>query len=311
MPIVLLSVQVVDNSEYKEIPVKQLTLLTVTLLAFVASAYAQFNFTSIDYPGGTLTIARGINDRGDIVGTYRVVPPRHALLVRRGQYIPLAPTTVLGTDYSEAFKSNDRGEVVGQFLGPDGFSHGFLLSKGVVTTLDFPGASDTYAFGINASGIVVGYWDLQDANGNVLAYHGFTWQNGGFKEVNFPGSVDSSVLGINARGDLVGSWDSGITSPINHGYVCSNGQCFSFDVPFPGSTITQPDDISAQGHITGGYVDANGVVHSFLVVGGNFTSFDFPGATSTSAWGINAAGDIVGRYTAADGSLHGFLAQPK
>jgi uncharacterized membrane protein len=291
--------------------VKQLTLLAVTLLAFVTSACAQFSFTSIDYPGGTLTTALGINDRGDIVGAYRLVPPRHALLIQRGQYIPLAPTTVLGTDYSSAVKSNDSGDVVGQFIGADGFFHGFLLSKGVVTTLDFPGASDTYAFGINVLGIVVGYWDLLDANGNLLAYHGFTWQNGAFKEVNFPGSVDSAVLGINVRGDLVGSWDSGITSPIAHGYVCSTGKCFSFDVPFPGSTITQPDDISVLGHITGGYVDANGALHSFLVVGGNFTSFDFPGATATIAWGINAADHIVGRYTAADGSTHGFLAQPK
>jgi hypothetical protein len=31
---------------------KRLTLVAVTLLAFVASAYAQFTFTSIDYPGG-------------------------------------------------------------------------------------------------------------------------------------------------------------------------------------------------------------------------------------------------------------------
>lgn len=289
---------------------RRVVFIAVTLLTFVAAAYAQFNFTSIDYPGGTLTTARGINDRGDIVGAYRVVPPRHALLVRRGQYIPLAPTTVLGTDYSEAYKSNNLGDVVGRFAGDDGFFHGFLLSNGAVTTLDFPGATDTYAFGINDLGTVVGYWDLLDANGNVLAYHGFTWLKGAFKEVNFPGSVDSSVLGINDRGDLVGAWDSGVTSPIGHGFVCSKGQCFSFDVPFSGSTVTQPDDINALGQIAGGYIDVSGVLHGFLVVGANFTSFDFPSATATIAWGINSAGQIVGRYTATDGSMHGFQAQP-
>jgi uncharacterized membrane protein len=287
---------------------KRPALLALSLLTLVASAYAQLKFTSIDFPGGTLTTARGINDHGEIVGAYRIVPPRHAMLIKNGNIIPLAPTTILGTDYSEAFKINDRGDVVGQIIGDDGFAHGFLLSGGVVTTIDFPGASDTYAFGINESGTVVGYWDLVDANGNVLANHGFTWNGGVITQLDFPGSVDSAVLGINARGDLVGSWDSSVTS-TEHSFVCAKaGQCFSFD--FPGSTLTQADDINAHGEITGGYIDANGVLHGFLVVGANFTSFDFPGATNTIGFGINSAGQIVGRYSAADGSNHGFLAEP-
>jgi hypothetical protein len=119
--------------------------------------------------GGTLTTARGINNHGDIVGAHPIVPPRDALLIKAGQLVPLAPNTVLGTNLSEAFKINDRGDVVGNFIGDDGFAHGFLLSAGVVTTLDFPGASDTYALGINDSGTVVGYWDVLDVNGNLLA----------------------------------------------------------------------------------------------------------------------------------------------
>src|SRR5215472_14652055 len=96
---------------------KRLSILALTVLALVASASAQFTFTPIDFPGGTLTTARGINNHGDIVGSYRVVPPRHALLVRGGNFIPLAPTTVLGTNLSEAFKSNDRGDRSGISLG--------------------------------------------------------------------------------------------------------------------------------------------------------------------------------------------------
>jgi len=290
---------------------KRFSPLAFTLLALVASACAQFTFTSIDFPGGTLTTARGINNHGEIVGAYRVVPPRHALLIKAAQFIPLAPTTVLGTNYSEAFKSNDRGSVVGQFIGDDGFTHGFLLSQDVVTTLDFPGASDTYAYGISESGIVVGYWDLLDANGNLLAYHGFTWKDDAFTEVDFPGSGDTAVLGINARGDFVGLWDSGVSSPSGHGFVCPRGrQCFSFDVPVAGATATQADDINAHGQIAGAYVDADGLIHAFLIAGTNFTSLDFPGATSSLAWGVNSAGQVVGIYRNADGTPHGFLAQP-
>ena len=287
---------------------KRFSIFALVVLIFVASASAQFTFTSIDFPGGTLTSARGINNHGEIVGSYRVVPPRHALLVRRGNFIPLAPTTVLGTNLSEAFKSNDRGDVVGSFTGDDGFTHGFLLSKGEVTTLDFPGASDTYARGINESGTVVGQWDLLDALGNSLVVHGFTWSKGTFTQFDFPGAGDTYLFGINASDDLVGGWDPAITSPLEHGFACSKEQCFSFD--FPGAPLTQADDINARGQIAGTYIDASGAQHAFLAVGANFTSFDFPGAAVTAAWSINSAGQIVGNYFNADNVRHGFLAQP-
>src|SRR3974377_273531 len=239
---------------------KPLTFLTLTLLALVASGYAQLTFTSLDFPGGTLTTARGINNHGNIVGAYRITPPRHALLIRKGKYIPLAAGTILGTNLSEAFKTNDRGDVVGQYVGDDGFTHGFLLRKDELTTLDFPGASDTYAFGINESGTVVRYGGLLDSSGNPLVAHGFIWKKGTFTQFDFPGAGDTYLLGINARGDLVGGWDPPITSPTAHGIVCSKKHCVSFDVPFAGATVTQPDDISANGLIVGGYLDASGTL---------------------------------------------------
>jgi len=291
---------------------KKLLLLACILLVPVASAYAQFTFTNIDFPGGTLTTTRGINNHGEIVGSYRIVPPRHALLIKGGQYIPLAPNTVLGTNYSEAFKINDRGDVVGQYLDDAGFTHGFLLSKkNVLTTLDFPGASDTAAFGINESGTVVGQWDLLDSGGNLIAAHGFTWDNGRFTQVDFPGSGDTFVGGINARGNLVGEYDSGPTATVGHGFVFSKGQFTSFDVPAAGSTLTQLNDINANGQILGVYIDADGAEHGFLQVGATFTTIDYPGATLTSAWGINSAGQIVGNHYGSDGIAHGYLAVAK
>jgi uncharacterized membrane protein len=288
---------------------KRFSLFSFIPLAIAASAFAQFTFTSIDFPGATFTTPFGINNHGDIVGAYRIEPPRHALLIKAGQFIPLAPTTILGTNFSQARDINDLGDIVGQFIGDDGFFHGFLLSKSVLTTLDFPGASQTSAFGINEFGTVVGSWDILDADGNLLEEHGFTWKNGAFTEVNFPGSVDSFVQGINARGDFVGGWDAGLDSPT-HGFVCSNGQCFSFDVPFPEAAFTQADRINALGHITGIYVDVDDVLHGFLAVGSSFTRLDFPDSTGTTCWGINSASQIVGVYDAPDGSVHGYLAQP-
>ena len=289
---------------------KKLALLTMALLASAAPIRAQENFVSLDYPGGTLTAARGINNRGDIVGSYSTVPPPpyHALLIHRGQYMPLAPSTLLGADQSEAFKINDLGDVVGEFVGDDGFFHGFLLRKGVVTTLNFPGASDTYAFGVTNSDTVVGQWDVLDADGNTLSSHGYIWQAGTFTEWNFPGSVDTGIYGVDERGDLVGGWDAGITT-LQHGFVCSEGRCSSFDVPVQGATLTQVNAINMRGQFVGTYFDASGGFHAFLAAGAKYASFDFPGAKFTSAWGINSRGQIVGRYKTPDGKLHGYKAE--
>jgi uncharacterized membrane protein len=285
-------------------------LLSMVLFGAVATGYAQFTYSSIDFPGGTLTTARGINDHGDVVGSYRIKPPRHALLISDGNFIPLAPGTILATHFSEAFKSNDRGDVVGEFVGDDGFTHGFLLSNGTLTTLDFPGASDTLATGINESGTVAGFWDIVDSSGNLIADHGFTWKDGQFSQVDFPGAADTAVFGINARGDLVGGWDTGITSPLEHGFVISQQGPTSFDVP--GATITQADDINASGGIAGVYIDATGNQHGFLLDGTKLTTIDFPGAAVSSVWGINSAGQMVGNYRLQpSGAPHGFLAQPE
>jgi uncharacterized membrane protein len=52
---------------------------------------------------------------------------------------------------------------VGWYSDAGGKGHGFLLDQGNYTTLDVPGATDTHANGINASGQIVGWYS--DANG--------------------------------------------------------------------------------------------------------------------------------------------------
>lgn len=293
---------------------KRPTLLALTLLAFVAPGFAQYRFTTLDFPGAVFTTARGINNHGDIVGAYRVpFTPRHAMLIRKGEYIPIAPTSILGVFYSEATNINDRGDITGQMLDTDGFGHGFVVIDGIVTILDVPGASETFALGINDSGLVVGYWDLLDADFNSLAIYGFTWKDGSFidTQINYPGAAGSGLFGINARGDLSGVWVPDLNGPVEHGFACpKGGQCFSFDAPVPGTVLTQADEINANGEIVGIYIGTDEVWHGFLFSGANFTSIDIPGSTGTGPYGINSAGQIVGKYFTADGDTHGFLAVP-
>jgi uncharacterized membrane protein len=289
---------------------KKFLLVAVALLASATSVSAQFTFGSLDFPGSTLTTGRGINNHSQIVGAYRLEPPRHAYLFKAGQFTPLAPSTVLGTNSSEAFKNNDRGDVVGIYQDDIG-QHGFLLRKGVVTTLDFPTASDTQALGVNESGTVVGTWDIVDSDGNVLARHGFSWKDDTFSQIDFPGAAATDVYGINAQGDIVGEWDTDIFETTFHGFVLTKGQFFTIDVPFAGATSTQANDISAKGSIVGTWIDADGVTpHGFLAEGAKFTSIDYPGSVGTTEWGINSAGQMVGNWFDSDGNEHGWVATP-
>ena len=290
---------------------KKFLLVAVALLVSATSVPAQFTFSSLDFPGSTLTTGRGINNHGEIVGAYRLEPPRHAYLFKGGQFAPLAPSTVLGTNFSEAYKNNDRGDVVGWYQDDIGAAHGFLLRKGVVTTLDFPTASDTQAFGVNESGTVVGAWDIVDSDGNLLALHGFIWKDGNFSQVDFPGAAATILFGINARGDIVGEWDTDIFETTFHGFVLTKGQFTTIDVPFAGATSTQANDISAKGSIVGTWIDSDGVTpHGFLAEGAKFTSIDYPGSVGTTAWGVNSAGQMVGNWFDSDGNTHGWVATP-
>jgi len=288
---------------------KKFVLLAAVLFASVTFSYAQFQFTSIDYLGGFGTRTRGINNHGQIVGSYDTEDGnRHALLIQKGKFIPLAPDTILGTDYSDAYKINDRGDVVGWDCD-DVTCHAFLLRDGVVTLLDFPGATLTYGWDINESGAVAGVWDLYDSQGNFIYEGGFLWKDGSFTEVAFPGAGDTAVTGINARGDFVGLWDSGPPDYTNTSFIFSKGEFTSFDLPFPDLTNVQPSGINAQGNIIGQWYE-NGLPRGFLKVGEAFTNVDYPGAAYSSAWGINAAGWMVGNWYESSGTVHGWLAQP-
>ncbi len=77
---------------------------------------------------------------------------------------------------------------------------------------------------------------------------------------------------------------------------------------FPDATSTSAVGINASGDIVGGYDDADGVGHGFLLAKGTFTTIDVPGATFSAAHGINSAGKIVGEYgDLATFVFHGFL----
>jgi probable HAF family extracellular repeat protein len=113
----------------------------------------------VDYPHGTFNAATGINNQGQIVGTYSVTGEtgQHGFLYSGGVFttldVPLATNT-------SAVDINDRGQIVGEY-GDNRGTHGFVYSDGVYTTLDDPSATfATTARGINNRGQIVGDYDF-------------------------------------------------------------------------------------------------------------------------------------------------------
>ncbi|MGH9882781.1 MAG: hypothetical protein ACRD6N_15195 [Pyrinomonadaceae bacterium] len=85
--------------------------------------------------------------------------------------------------------------------------------------IDFPGASSTEVFWINAAGEMVGRYALggQDP---FFAGHGFLLKNGAFTTIDFPGASSTGLSGINAHGEVVGLYID--SAGIVHGFVTSS-----------------------------------------------------------------------------------------
>jgi uncharacterized membrane protein len=136
-------------------------------------------FTSIDFPGAdAYTEAWKINDNGEIVGRYAGGDSKyHVYLLSNGSLssVPDVPgaVQVAPGNFSEAGGINNFGDILSNYgssepcnLGSAGNVHGFVLSGGIYTAIDFPGANASLAFGINDSGLVVGpYADASGIHG--------------------------------------------------------------------------------------------------------------------------------------------------
>src|SRR5260370_598559 len=127
-----------------------------------------YTYATFDDPLNTCgdgTLASGINDTGQIVGTYADASGVHGFLLSGGSYTTLDDP--LASQGTVAVGINDMGQIVGYYGDAIGI-HGFLYSGGTYATLDDPlASSNTYALGINAAGQIVGFY--QNGSGN----HGF------------------------------------------------------------------------------------------------------------------------------------------
>jgi hypothetical protein len=229
---------------------------------------------SIDYDNdgvctpGT-TDVRGINDRGDIVGTCTEPVPG----------MPTMPNF-----------------------------HSYLRTAEGFTRIHAEGHTSTIAQGISNDDIVVGCVHDNNMTttmfGMTWQSDNFDFFGGMFGGLTGRGFMNN---GISRGGSLVVGFftDTTITPAKPRSYIVQDGAVTVFD--YPNATGTNAWGVNAQGDVVGVWREGANIFHGFLrSAQGEFKSIDFPQATLTRAFGINSNGDIVGTYVLG-GKQHGFV----
>src|SRR5260370_21567541 len=175
--------------------IRGVVLTFVLLIGTMPAMAVSYTYTIIDYPGANGTLLEGINNNGQIVGSF----------------FPTANTGFVG------------------FL-----PLGFRYDGGNFSPLIPPDASSrVLAFGINDLGQASGYYNAVNPDAPIIgSFQGFIYTNGNYSPVIIPtsqldrGRETPLLAGINNSGQTVGNG-------LNGAFVYSNGMFTPIQVPGP------------------------------------------------------------------------------
>lgn len=207
-------------------------------------------------PGSKTTIARGINNQNDAVGSYTFSDPNGGAN---------APTFTTGFVFDDP---------TGGVLPTSSPGGGFQPIEVQFDNPDNPGqpfrADSTNPLGINDAGDIVGSFGL---GGNTF---GFLFRGGDYINIAVPGASGGTfVSDINNNGDIVGYFSNGTTFrafKVSGADLLLDNGAFNtqavetFDVKAGDFTapLTLATGISDGGLIVGSFLDGNGVEHGYV-----------------------------------------------
>ena len=264
-----------------------------------ASAFADFSFQTLNYPGAADTFVFSV-DGNIIAGTYSSSGSPltgHGFIYQAGSFTPFDVPGSLYTDINRV----DGNRVVGTYTDNNGW-HGFVYDGSSFKTLDPPLADPqvvnrTQAFGISGSSVVGNYVDSTFTQKPYL-YDGTSYLD-----------LPPNPLGTNRSAtdiygsEIVGSYSA---NGKTNGYLLVGSTYTTINDPLS-STTTNPFGIDGD-RIVGVYDETLQKTHGFLYQGGNFTTIDIPGPGVVYTNALDISGNkIVGLYQDRTG-FHGFIA---
>jgi hypothetical protein len=175
---------------------------------------AEGKFRTVDFPGAVSTALRGINNLGDVSGTYSIVDLNADelgfIIPGRGPPISFRLSDPTGTGIVVG-GINDLRQLVGYYTDATSTLVGFLRQpSGQFESVIVPGAASTQVLGINDCGIVVGTY------GDGSTAHGFYGRPGELHSFDLPGAGATFAQGINNEGRITGRY---ATAGVPHAFI--------------------------------------------------------------------------------------------
>lgn len=172
----------------------------------MAFVHRQGTLTELGTLGGSSSVAAGINDNGQIVGSSSTAgdSESHAFAYQNGAMIDLG---TLGGLYSAAVGINASGQITGYSFTADESIHPFLYTGGIMQDLGLlPGHHSCMAWALNDRGDVVG-----QCYSSLGASHAFIHHKGRLRNLNHlvedaeaKGWQLETAAAINNAGQIVG-----------------------------------------------------------------------------------------------------------
>ena len=154
---------------------------------------------------------------------------------------------------------NNIGDLAGTAFFSDGTQPAFVSLHGIVTTFAVPDAIATFAYQLNTSNQIIGYYI--DSTG---IKHGYTRDSAGVLTypIDVPGATETLLLGNNDSNWGVGRYTDILG--VTHGlFYVTPDDILTYD--YPGATYTSLNGINKDGLICGYYNDAAGLSHGLVV----------------------------------------------
>jgi hypothetical protein len=270
------------------------SLPTLSIFAPAANQ-ASCTFTTFSAPAGySLSQINGVSDDGTVVG--------QLLDNNSGSFVAFSRSAAgKFTVYQEPNsvftwfnRRNLAGVNVGSFLDNGNLQHvhGIAQSGTAAVEVDYPKATNTWLYGINSAGAVVG----QFAKGT--ATKGFKLENGKYQTIAYAGALATTPEAINDGGLVVGSYSDGV---VNHGFIWKGSfQIIDYPKARFGTILT---DVNNSGVLVGNRLSADRAF-GFIYKNNTFANIVYSGAKNATAGGINNNGLISGQiYFSATNTL--------
>ncbi len=257
-------------------------------------------YTVIQIPDSNATYPRDINNQQIVAGfLYRPPaspqsPEESDVLVGFVQHKRLVLSVAgLYNDQMIANGINDRGDITGMAIAASGLSTAYLLSRGVLNRVEFPGSYATNVHGLNNKGEFAGFYYTPTA----VQGRAFVYRNGEYTTLDPLNGQQgmSRAFDINDKGDVVGDFqpDDGTLLP-RRGFLFRRGSYTPIEVP--GALSTGASSINNAGVIVGTYSEDGITTRGFIFWKGRFATVHIPGSSYTEVSAINNNGKIVGTF---------------